>query len=280
MNRNVIVWGTAIVVSTVVPQCIRAGSSVGFREYAAVVDDVSGSTQIFGQLIVHQLYDVQLGEGPPSAEPGAGDPGTFRNIPILSLQQTGRHYRQALATDPNHAQARAKSVAEHLVHVWALMDLGGTLEIGADDWNAYRLRSPAATPRHTALFIRSPAAGAEPLRVITIYPEDVAGYPWVSSERSLAEYLGSLIQAHYLLFWKNEVDMTKYDALRIGRTAEGRIFREIAIRAAIRARRKGQGRFDRETLREVLDGMTVGQRETLCRLATVPPMDWETWSRP
>ncbi len=280
MNRKVIVWGAAIVVSTVAPQCIRAASSVGFREYAAVVDDVSGSIQVFGQLIVHQLYDVQLGEGPPSMEPDAGDAGTARNIPILSLQQTGRYYREASADDPNHAQARAKSVAERLVHAWALLDLGGRLEIGDDNWNAYELRSPAVTPTHTALFIRTPAPGAEPLRIITIYPEDVAGYPWVSSERSLAEYLGSLIQAHHLLFWKNEVDMTKYDALRIGRTAEGRIFREIAIRAAIRARRKGQGRFDRETLREVLAGMTVGQRETLCRLATVPPMDWETWSQP
>jgi len=266
MNRKVMVWGAAVVVSAVVPQCIRAASSVGFREYAAVVDDVSGNTRIFGQLIVHRSYDVQLGE-------------TARNIPVLSLQQAGRHYREGRANEPNHVEARAKLVTERLVHAWALMDLGAKLEIGDDDWNAYRVRSSAATPRHTAIFIRSPAAGAEPLRIVTIYPEDVAGYPWISSERSLAEYLSSLIQAHYLLFWKNEVDLTRYDALRIGKTAEGRVFREIAIRAAIMAKRKGQGRFDRETVREVLGGMTVAQRETLCRLATVPPMDWEPSSR-
>jgi hypothetical protein len=266
MGLKSTMWGAAVLLAAAVVPCVWAVSSVGFREYAAVVDDVSRSTRTFGQLIVHQGYEIPLGD-------------TTRNIPILSIQQAGRHYREGPANDPNHVQTRAKSVAERLAHAWTLMDQGARLEIGDDDWNAYQVHAPAAAPKHTALFVRSPVAGGEPLRILTLYPEDVAGYPWVGSERSLAEYLSSLLQAHYLLFWKYEIDISKYNALRIGRTAEGGIFREIAIRAALAAKRKGQVRFDRGVLREVLDRLTLSERETLCRLATVPPMDWESSSR-
>ena len=114
---------------------------------------------------------------------------------------------------------------------------------------------------------------------MTAYPQDVAGYPWITSERSLAEYWAALIEAHYLLFWKCESDMSRYNNLRICRTREGRIFRDIALRAVALARSRGQNRFDGETLRAVLAALPPSQRQTLCRLATAPPADWESSPR-
>jgi hypothetical protein len=255
-------WGAIVLSAAVVPTCSWAASSVGFQGYMAATDALSGNARVFGQLIVHQGFDVQLSE-------------SARKVPVLCLQYEGLDYRLGPPTEPNHAEARAKGVAERLVQAWSLMDHGARLEIGDDDWNAYRIPPRPAAQKHVALFVRSPVAEYEPLRILTIYPQDVAGCPWISNERSLAEYLLSMIQAHYLLFWKNETNLARYRELRLDKTQEGRIFREIATRAVDEARRKELDRLDSDTVREVLAGMTLTERETLYRLALVPPMDWE-----
>lgn len=266
MNLRRVIAGMLILVGTMAPRHACAASSVGSEDYIAVVDNLSGQVRTFGQLIIHRAFDVQLSE-------------TVRQLPIFSIQYAGFHYRRGPANDPNHVEARAKCIAERLVHAWTLMDHGAQIEIGTDDWTAYTVRSRAVPPKSTALFIRSPLPGEEPLRIITIYPQDVAGYPWIGNERFLAEYLASLIQAHYYLFWKNEGDINRYDELRIGKTGEGRIFRDIAVRALEIARRRDQIRFDGVILKEALAQMPLSQRETLYRLATTPPMDWEASSR-
>ncbi len=266
MNLKQVMAGMLILLGTLAPRYAGAAPSVGSHDYIAVLDNVSGQVRTFGQLIIHREQDVQLSE-------------TVRHLPIFSIQYPGLHYRQGPATDPNHVEARAKCIAEHLVHAWTLMDHGAQLEIGTDDWSAYTVRSQAVPPKSTAIFVRSPLPGEEPLRIITIYPQDVAGYPWVGNERSLAEYLASLIQAHYYLFWKNENNINRYEELRIGKTGEGRIFRDIAVRALEIAKRGGQIRFDATILKEALAEMSLSQRETLYRLATTPPMDWEASSR-
>jgi hypothetical protein len=130
-----------------------------------------------------------------------------------------------------------------------------------------------------AIYVRSPVPGAEPLRILTVYPQDVAAYPWISSEKSLADYLASLIEAHYRLFSRNEIDLSKYRASPLDKTREGRIFTEIAARANDAAKAKGLSQFDTQTLREILAGLPLSQRERLNRLATTPPMDWESASK-
>lgn len=266
MKLKRVIAGIFILLGTVAPRQVCAAASVGSHDYIATVDDIAGRVRTFGQLIIHRGHDVQLSE-------------TVRQLPIFSIQYAGLHYRQGPAGDPNHVAARAKCLAEHLVHAWTLMDHGAQLEIGTDDWSAYTVRSQGVPPKSTAIFIRTPLPDEEPLRIITIYPQDVAGYPWISNERSLAEYLASLIQAHYYLFWKNESDISRYDELRIAKTGEGRIFRDIAVRALELAQQRDQIRFDGAVLKEALAGMSLSQRETLYRLATTPPMDWEASSR-
>lgn len=257
--------GVMIFVLAVLVQCVSAAPNIGLHDYIAAVDDLSANVQTFGKLIVHRRFDMQLRE-------------VVRNVPILSLQYAGRHYRGEPADDPNHVEARAKCIAERMMHAWTLMDHGAKLEVLADNWNAYRVQSRPAPLSHAAIYIRSPIADSEPLRIMTIYPQDVAGYPWIRSEKSLAEYLISLIHAHYLLFWRNEGDINRYEELRIDQTREGKIFKEIAVRALEVAKLKGQSRFDSEILKDALARIPLSQRERLHRTATIPPIDWESSS--
>jgi hypothetical protein len=266
MNRMRGLWGAAVLLAAVMPAGSRAVSSVGFQGYVAASDALSGGARVYGQLIVHQGYDLSLSE-------------TIKKVPVLSLQYGGLDYRQGPPAEPNYVEARARSVAERLVQAWSLMDHGARLEIGDDDWNAYRVPPRPTARKYTAVFIRSPVGGYEPLRILTIYPQDLAGCPWIANERSLAEYWMSMIQAHYLLFWRNETNLTRYRELRLDRTQEGQIFRVIASQAIDLARRKRLERLDANTVKEVLADMTLTQRETLYRLAIVPPMDWESSAR-
>lgn len=263
MSTQRISWTWIVLLLAMMAPCVLAQSKVGLQPYTAVVDDVSGDVLVVGQRIVHQGFDARLTE--------ASAP-----VPILSLQYTGRHYREAPPDNTAHAEARAKSVAERMVHAWTLMDHGARLEVAEDDWKAFGIGGTSKAEQHVAVYVRSPVAGAEPLRILTIYPQDVAAYPWISSERSLADYLANLMWSHYLLFWRHEGDLSKYRTLRLDKTGEGRIFSEVAARAMEAARKKGLSSFDSATVRAVLAELSLSERGRLYRLATTPPMDWES----
>lgn len=266
MRQNAILYQLIILLLATVASSGGARSKVGLHGYTAAVDDVSGQVLRVGQKLVYLGIEVPLGE-------------TVAPIPIFSVQYAGLHHRPSPLDSPDHAAARAKSIAERLLHAWTLMDHGARLEVAPDDWNAFRNQAQADTPPYPAVYVHSPVAGAEPLRILTVYPEDVAGYPWIVSEKSLADYLANLIWAHYMLFWRNETDLSKYRALPLHRTSEGRVFTEIATRAVEAGKRGNLIQFDGATLREVLTAMPLSERQRLYRLATAPPMDWESASK-
>lgn len=266
MNNKRISWKVIVLLLAMLASGLSAMSKVGLHDYTAAVDDVSGHILTVGQKIVHLGFEVQLREAQAS-------------VPILALQHAGAHYRESPPNAPSHAEARAKSIAERMVHAWTLMDHGARIEVADDDWNAFRSRTKGTSSRHAAIYVHSPVAGAEPLRLVTVYPQDVAGYPWISNEKSLADYLANLIQAHYLLFWRNEGDLSKYRAMHLDRTREGQIFKEIAARAGKAAKQKGFTRFDSTILQDILKDLPLSQRERLYRLATTPPMGWESTSK-
>jgi hypothetical protein len=267
MDRKWISVGAAVLILICLPCARSATSGISFHDYVAAVDDVSGEVLSFGEMVTHSGYDVQLRE-------------TIKNVPILSIQYAGRLYREGPRNEPNHVEARATAVTERLLHAWTLMDYGAKLEIAEDTWDAGKGPGGSRRPGHPAIFVRSPVAGTEPLRIITIFPQDLSAFPWVSSEQSFAEYVAALIHAHYLLFWKHESDILAYEALRIDKTREGKIFKEIAVRAVEMARLKEQSGFDQDILKDVLARLTLSQREALYRLATVAPVDWESSSSP
>ncbi|UCG59717.1 MAG: hypothetical protein JSU70_09400 [Phycisphaerales bacterium] len=266
MNRRIDLLGSLALSVAVLSQLAVAAPHIGIQEYAAVMDDVAKKAKAYGQVVVLRAFDVELRN-------------VVKQVPIFSVQYAGGHHMEGARDDPNRVEARAKCIAERLAHAWTLLDHGGELRIAADDWRTWRLGRRGETQTHKAIYVRSPAARQEPLRIMTIYPEDVTGYPWVTTEESLAEYITTLIRAHYLLFWKNEIDISQYEALRIDGTREGKIFKEIAVRALEMAKLKEQQRLDDEVLRDALARIALPQRERLYRLAMTPPPDWESSPR-
>ena len=224
MGIKTLSWKTVILLVTMSASGVSAVSRVGVHDYTAASDAVSGKTLLVGQKVVHMGYELQLRE-------------VVTQVPIFAVQYSGLHYRETPADAVDHAEARAKSVAERIVHAWTLMDHGARIEVADDDWNVFRSESKTSPTRHMAVYVRSPVAGAEPLRILTVYPEDIAAYPWISSEKSLADYLAALIEAQYRLFSRNETDLSKYRASPLDKTREGRIFTEIATQASEAAQR-------------------------------------------
>ena len=243
-------------------QLALAEPHIAIQPYGAVFDDVTGEIKVYGQLIVERHFDVQLRD-------------VIKHVPIFSIQYPGLHHREEQQDQPNHVESRAKCIAERLRAAWALLDQGGQLAIMPDDWNLWRLEGQNYPRRYPAIYIQSSLIGEPPLRIMTIYPEDEDAYPWVSTEMELAEYIVSLIRAHYLLFWKKGSDMHAYEQLKIDNTREGKIFKEVAIRALEMTKLKGMENFDDVILRDALARIALPQRERLYRMATAAPIDWE-----
>lgn len=263
MNANRIAWCILVVSIALLPHILPAKSYLAIGPYEAQRDEPTGEVTVYGQMIVQRVYDIQLGD-------------IVRSVPILSLQYAGLNHREKPKNEPGHAEARAKCIAERLMEAWALLDRGGQLDIGVDNWDVWRLSEQDHPTKHPAIYVRSSPDDENPLRIMTIYPEDKAAYPWVRDQADLARYILSLIRAHYSLFWKNEADIRNYESLSIDKTREGKIFKEIAIRALEAAKIHGTDRFNEDHLRDALARIALPQRERLYRLSLAPPLDWSS----
>lgn len=237
----------------------------------------------WGQLIVHRQFDVQLEEG-------------VQHIPMFAIMYEGLHH--AKRGDGRGAlEARAKCIAERLSIAWDLMDQGGYLDVAADaemcvrpdDGAMWRLhgpyqpeydQEPVSGPH--AIYVRHKNLGDNPLRIMTVYPKDAelfgqpdgilengqTGFKPLDTEE-LAEYLVGLIKAHHLLFSTRSNQVSDYEKLRISKTREGLIFKEIYLRA----REVATGTSERD-VKDALGRIAMDQRYRLERLADTPPRDW------
>ena len=114
---------------------------------------------------------------------------------------------------------------------------------------------------------------------MTVYPQDAIYFGFPVDPRDsrlanfdifeLAEYLVALIEAHHLLFAKMSPP-AEYDKLEICRTREGKIFKEIALRAY----EVTNGGGDRAALKDALARIADSQRDRLRSLAYLAPVDW------
>jgi len=265
--RYCVLWAVSLLLA--LPESsILAKPHIAIQPYEAEIDNVTGETKVYGQLIVHRAFDVQLTD-------------VIKQVPIFSIQYPGLHHRAVEENRPNHVEARAKCIAERLAAAWSLLEQGGHLEILTDDWTEWHLEGQTApkyrsAPQvYPAIYMRNDNALREPLRIMTIYPEDEESYPWVSSTDELAKYIVSLIKAHYLLFWRLEPDIKQYEQLEIDRTREGKIFKEVAIRSLEMAELLDLEQFNKEILKDALARIALPQRQRLYRMATIAPIDWE-----
>jgi len=235
---------------------------------------IGGEAESYGQLIVHRLFDVELKT-------------PIQNIPLFAIADKG--YRH------NSREARAQSIVENLLMAWSVLDEGGHLETASDNWimpddeGRWRLRGPFAPEYSTyptaypAIYVRSPKFGNTPLRVMTVFPEDAElfgqpsderGTPDLFSQEELAEYLVSLIQAHYTLLAKRSSQLEDFENLEICKTREGKIFKEICLRALEETRMASAGPSSIADLRSALARVALSQRYRLLTLAFNAPRDW------
>lgn len=109
---------------------------------------------------------------------------------------------------------------------------------------------------------------------MTIYPEDYEAVPRTNSEMELAEYIIANLEAHYNLFGAKGMAIAKYESLRMDRTREGKIYKEIFLRALDVATLKNLNTLTVELLRDALARIALPQRRRLARMAYVAPVDW------
>ncbi len=235
---------------------------------------IGGETESYGQLIVHRLFDVELKT-------------PIQNIPIFAIADKG--YRH------NSKEARAQSIVENLLMAWSVLDEGGQLETAPDNWimpddeERWRLRGPFApgyptiATAYPAIYVRSPKFSNTPLRVMTVFPKDAElfgqpsdemGIPTRFTQKELAEYLVSLIQAHYTLLAKRSSQLEDFENLEICKTREGKIFKEICLRALEETRMTNPIPSSIDDLRSALSRVALSQRYRLLTLAFNAPRDW------
>lgn len=235
---------------------------------------LGGEVTSRGQLIVHRLFDVEL-------------KNTIQHIPIFAIANRGSRH--------STVEARAQSIAENLLMAWGLLAEGGYLETAADAWvmpddeAKWQLRGPFAPAynvfpeSYPAIYVRHNRFGNTPLRIMTVYPEDAAfigqpvderGTPALFTQEELAEYLVSLFQAHYTMLGKRSGQLEDFENLEICKTREGKIFKEICIRALEEARNEDTGTTSVVDLKSALARVAVSQRYRLLNLAFNAPKDW------
>ena len=236
---------------------------------------LDGEVTGHGQLIVHRLFDVEL-------------KNAIQNIPIFAIANKGSRH--------SSVESRAQSIAENLLMAWGILAEGGYLETAPDTWimpddeARWQLRGPFA-PDYTldfpesfpAIYVRHEKFGNAPLRIMTVYPEDAAffgqpvdgtGTPTLFTQEELAEYLVSLFQAHYTMLAKRSSQLEDFERLEICKTREGKIFKEICLRALEEARDEDTGTTRVVDLRSALARVAVSQRYRLLTLAFNAPKDW------
>jgi len=228
---------------------------IAIERYTAEYDVMTGVAAPGGEgyRIVHRDYDVELED-------------RIVKVPILAIQDKGLHHASI--------EARAKCIAERLVYALDLMKAGGELIVMKDDWNPWRLERGPSKEVY-AVYVRHSSLPTAPLRIITLYSQDVERFPFVGTSEEMADYIKAIIEAHYTLFWKRSSDITEYEKLVVDhKTREGKIFKEIFIRALERATLMNRDVIGIKDLTDALSRVAMSQRQRLVRMAATAPRDW------
>jgi hypothetical protein len=249
------------------------------------VDEATGQTHVWGQLIVHRPFEIDL-------------KAQTQNVPILAIAYEGRDYVRGDDPEPLHfAEPRTTAILENLSIAWTWLDNEGTLEVSAageslppDDTPIWYLTDPLGPqygvpePQFPTIYLHHPSLGGRSLKILTVYPDDASAFGQPDSKRGvptqmtpleLADYFVALIKAHHLLFHRHSTDPENYDQLDICKTKDGRIFKEIATQA-----RQAATGDDVRDINNALEQMSLDQRTRLATLAYKAPVDWRLRNKP
>ncbi|OHB76819.1 MAG: hypothetical protein A2Z25_04045 [Planctomycetes bacterium RBG_16_55_9] len=268
---------------------VIARTRIAIQPYVLETDPVSGEPTRWGQMIVHRPFDIEL-------------ENLVQNVPMFVIVSRGSHHPPAQENYDEEfdlVEVRAKCIAQRLEVAWDILDKGGHLEIAEDstydmpdallDYRLDGYFAPKYTgpigdrPKmHPAIFVRLDETST-PVRIMTVYPEDAKNFTSKTIENAdgserkfirfeqigLAEYFKAIIEAHHLLFFKMSDQVDDYSSLEICRTREGKIFKEIYLRATEVSTK------DLRDVQDALERISMDQRYRLERLAVKAPIDWQ-----
>ena len=239
-------------------------SQIVAEPYTAYVDIMEGlGRNVWGQLLVHRIFDIETDK-------------RIRNIPLFSIQFEGHHHERLSGRQA--FEPRAKCIAERLELAWNLLDKGGQLVKEYDQWVDWRNTGENA-PRYGPVPKTYPAIYLEHnsfkprLRIMTVYQEDADRFPRIDNPDVLADYLIGVIKAHHLLVYQKSGDIAKYEALHMDNTREGKIFKEVFIRAEEVKSLREEQLIENETLQDAIARISIPQRIRLFNLAVRAPVD-------
>lgn len=147
----------------------------------------------------------------------------------------------------------------------------------------YAYRSPSYT---------ASTAGYYPVRIMTVFEEDARSFafldPWdeqtglvgsnTRTPESLAAFLAAQIEAHFLLFLKNEPSYDLYERLALNASVSGKVYRELYISANDVEKLTGRP-FGAQTINDALGRIPMYQRKRLQSLSQLVPRDWDPQQR-
>lgn len=220
-------------------------------------EDKLTKEKVFGWAVAHRSFDVELPEE-----------GIIQ-VSIVPILTPGIH------TD---IESRAADVAERLTLAWHLMDRGATLIVEPDKRPGLFMMPPAGELKYEgrpAIYVVSQNPPLS-FRVLTVFPEDVKQYGRgeAKGDARVAEFIRALIEAHFLLFGKRSTDIAEYEKLELDKTREGKIFKEICLRAMEYMESVGATEMEIRHLRDTLARIEVNQRYRLHMLSNLIPRDW------
>jgi hypothetical protein len=96
----------------------------------------------------------------------------------------------------------------------------------------------------------------------------------VKDNIDLAEYLIAVIKAHHLLFFVQSSNIADYEQLELDQTREGKIFKELFIRADEVRTLRGEQRLSAATIKDALARVALPQRQRLVNMTVRAPRDW------
>jgi hypothetical protein len=194
-----------------------------------------------------------------------------------------RLLRLSYRGDSEDVVRRLENICERLEYAIDCLDRGQEAYIGVRTTSRgvgiYAYCSPSFLPG---------SPGYYPIRILTVFPEDARDFghldPWpegtagaglsVRTTESLAAFLAAQIEAHSLLFLKNETRYELYERLALDAVVSGRIYREVYISANDVSKLTGRA-FSAETVNAALGRIAMYQRRRLQSLSQLVPRDWD-----
>ena len=275
MNKQICLLGLVLCCALLVPAGAFAAEEIGssplaryfvVRSQAEEIDPVTQHVERTAWLEYPPgRYELELEQG-------------IQSVRLLKLSFPGEFER---------VEQRLAAIRERLEYAMDGLSMGSAPYIAirktTKGVGIYAYRSPSYT---------AGTPGYYPVRIMTVFEEDARSFafldPWdeqtglvgsrIRTPESLAAFLAAQIEAHFLLFLKNEASYDLYEKLALDASVSGKVYKELYISANDVKKLTGRP-FNAQTISDGLGRILIYQRKRLQSLSELVPRDWDPQQR-